>query len=95
VTTATGVTFDDLSRLGDLMMALHEAGHIDEANKVAEAYTALQGVFIAEHFPWLDDDDDPEFLRQMEEAEQDIAAGRLIPHDEVMRKLRALDDGQD
>ena len=38
-----------------------------------------------------DEDLNSEFVRDMEEAERDVAAGRLIPHDEVMRRLQALD----
>lgn len=95
MTTAVSVTYDDLERLGDLMMALHGAGHIDEANKVAEAYTALQGIFTAEHYPWLDEYDDPEFVRQMEESERDYKEGRWSTHEEVMARLLALDNGHD
>jgi hypothetical protein len=51
-------------------------------------------VFIAEHYPWLDDDD-PEFVRQMEESERDYDEGRwsILTDEEVMRRLQALADG--
>lgn len=93
MTTAT-VTYTDLERLRELMMELHEAGRLEESHLVARAHAVMEGVYTTENFPWLDDDD-PEFDRQMEEAERDFAEGRWIPHEEVVRKLRAIENGED
>ncbi|MGH2584726.1 MAG: hypothetical protein ACRDJE_07405 [Dehalococcoidia bacterium] len=82
----------DLDHLERVLMELHEAGREEEAAALARLFSVAQGIYIAEHFPDLDDDD-PEFVQMMEDAERDIAAGRLIPHGEVVRRLQALDNG--
>lgn len=95
MTTATSVTYEDLARLGDLMVALNEAGRAAEANTILQAYLVVQDLFFAEHFPWFEDDTDPEFVRQMEESERDYAEGRwsILTHEEVTRRLQARQDG--
>lgn len=91
MTTAT-ITFESLDHLRDLMIELHDAGRMDEATAVALAHAALQEIYIRENFPGLDDDEDPEFIAAMEAADRDIAEGRTVPHEDVMRNLMALDD---
>lgn len=91
MTTAT-ITFESLDHLRDLMLELHGAGRVDEAASVALAHAALQEIYIRENFPGLDDDDDPEFISAMEAADRDIAEGRTIPHEDVMRQLMGLAD---
>jgi hypothetical protein len=93
MTTALSVTYDDLDRLGDLMVALHEAGRVEEANTIAQAYSVVQSLFFAEHYPWLDEYDDPEFARQVEVSDRDYEEGRWSTHEEVMRRFHARTDG--
>jgi hypothetical protein len=88
--TALTVSDTDLSHVLALLLELQQAGRTDEAATLARVYSTLQAIVLAE---FEIDDDDPELVRQMEEAERDIAAGRLIPHEEVLRRLQALDDG--
>jgi hypothetical protein len=88
--TALTVSDADLSHVLALLLELQQAGRTDEAATLARVYSTLQAIVLAE---FEIDDDDPELVRQMEEAERDIAAGRLIPHEEVLRRLQALDDG--
>jgi hypothetical protein len=89
MTTATA-TAQDLEHLMTLLDELDAAGRVEEAKSVARAYAALS----VEVYPELLDlpDDDPEFVRDMEEAEQDFVEGRWSTHEEVMRRLRAVDD---
>jgi predicted transcriptional regulator len=89
MTTATA-TEQDLDHLMALLDELHAAGRIEEGRSVARAYAALS----AEVYPELLElpDDDPELVEMLEEADRDIAAGRLIPHEEVLPHLRALID---
>ena len=88
--TTLAVSATDLSHVLSLLLEFQEAGRTDEAAALARVYSTLQAIALAEFDV---DDDDPEFVHQMEEAERDIAEGRLIPHDEVLRRLQALDDG--
>lgn len=83
-TDTAACTLEDLGRLRELMMELYEAGREDDAHLLERAHAVVQGIVV----PDLEDDDDPEFAAAMEEAERDIAEGRTIPHDEVIRELR-------
>jgi predicted transcriptional regulator len=86
MTTDTSVfTLEDLRRLQELMIELYEAGREDDAHVLERAHATVLQV-LDPHLE--DDDDDPEFAAAMEQAERDIAEGRTIPHDEVMRELR-------
>jgi len=90
---ATELTFDDLDCLGELMMELHEAGRTEEAHSLARIYSTIQGIVAeAEGLDMGTGEDDPEFVAAMERAERDYADGRWLAHDDVMRRLRALDD---
>ncbi len=91
--TTTTVTWEDIEYLRSLLRELTEAGRKDEAAKVLRIHSIVQSIYMAENFD--DEEDDPDFIRQMEEAERDIAEGRLIPHEEVVRRLQALDDATD
>ena len=88
------VAFDqvDLDRLLAIAQELHDAGRIEEGAALARAF-ALLSELAGPEISDADDDLDPEFIRDMEEAERDIAAGRLIPHEDVVRRLEALGDG--
>ena len=90
----TELSDEDLECLRDLMLELHEAGRMTEAESLVRIHAAIQDM-VAEAMG-LDTgtgEDDPEFVAAMEAAEADIAAGRFIPHEEVMRKWRMLDGG--
>lgn len=93
MTAALSVTYDDLNRLGDLMVALHEAGRIDDANTIAQAYSVVQNLYFAEHYPWLDEYDDPEFARQVAESDRDYQEGRWSTLEEVMLRFQTRTDG--
>jgi len=91
---ATELTFDDLDCLRDLLVELHLAGRTKEVESLQRVHATVE--YIVAEAAGLDmgtGEDDPEFVAAMEEAEADIAAGRLIPHEEVMRKWQALDGG--
>ncbi len=81
----------ELNHLLSLALELHEAGRLEGGAAVARAFVLLREMIQPERSD-ADADLDPEFIRDMEEAEEDIAAGRLIPHEDVMRRLQALDD---
>ena len=87
--TALAVSATDLSHILSLLLDFQDAGRTGESAALARVYSTLQVIALTE---FELDDDDPELMRQMEEAERDIAEDRLIPHDEVLRRLRALDD---
>ena len=89
--TAIAVNEQDLVRLGSLLDELIRAGRTEEAEAVARVYALVQELVLADLFPALDDND-PEFARMMDEAERDIQMGRLIPHDEIVRRLQAPGD---
>ena len=85
------LTETELNYLMSLVIELDQAGRREEAAAVARAFAALNEIAWSD----LSDDDadlDPEFVRDMEEAEQDIVAGRLLPHGDVMHRLHALRD---
>jgi hypothetical protein len=90
MTTATA-TQQDLDHLMSLLEELDVAGRVDEARSVARAYAALS----AEVYPELLGlpDDDPELVEMLEQSERDITEGNLIPHEEILPRLRALIDG--
>ena len=86
----TELSYEDLECLRELMLELHEAGRMKEARSLERIRALIEGL-VAEAMG-LDTgtgEDDPEFMAAMEEAEADIAAGRLIPHEEVERRWRA------
>ena len=89
--TTTILSLDDLDRLQGLVVELRRAGRIEEAEAVARAHAVVQEMIYFELFPITDDESDPEFACMMEEAEQAIEQGRLIPHEEVLRRLQASD----
>lgn len=88
--TTTAATERDLEHLQGLIEQLDAAGRVDDARSVARAYAALS----AEVYPDLLDlpDDDPEMVEMLEASEQDFAEGRWSTHEEVMRRMQALDD---
>jgi predicted transcriptional regulator len=90
--TATALTDTELEHLVSLAAELDRAGRADEAAAVARAYVALIEMVVPDVSD-RDADLDAEFVRDMEEAEREIAAGRLVPHDEVIRRLPFLRDG--
>lgn len=89
MTTET-VNDADLDLLLTLLEELTNAGRIEEGRSVARAYTALMTML----YPELTEvpENDPEFIASMEAAERDFAEGRWIPHDEVIKRLQALDN---
>ncbi len=88
--TAAPVSEADLELLWTLLEELGRAGLIEEGRALARAYAALQEIVYAE---LLDvPDDDPGLVAMVESAEQDVTEGRLIPHDEVLRRFQALSD---
>ena len=89
--SSVSVTEQDLDHLRSLPWELHTAGRIEEAAAVPRAHAVVQEIVSANLFGALDDDH-PEFVRMMDAAERDVAEGRLIPHEEVGRRLRALGD---
>ena len=89
--TMTPVTDQDIDILRALLMELHTAGRTEDAAALVRIHTLVCDVACADGCP--EDEDDPEFVLLMEAAERDIAAGRLIPHDDVVRRLQAIDDG--
>jgi hypothetical protein len=91
--TALALDQADLDRLVAITHELHDAGRIEEAAALARAFAALSDLSGPE-ISDADEDLDPEFIREVEEAEKDIAAGRLIPHEDVVRRLAALDLAQ-
>ena len=89
---ATELTYDDLECLRDLLVELHEAGRAKEVESLVRIHAAMQDI-VAEAMG-LDTgtgEDDPEFVAAMERAERDYAEGRTLAHEDVMRRLRALD----
>ncbi|MGH2584550.1 MAG: hypothetical protein ACRDJE_06515 [Dehalococcoidia bacterium] len=88
MTTAT-ISEADLDVLADLLDELGRAGRIEEGRAVARAYAALTEILYPE--PGLPEDD-PELAAMLDEAERDFEAGIFIPHEEVVRRLQALDD---
>jgi hypothetical protein len=84
----------DLNRLLAIARELHDAGRIEEGAAVARALAVLNDLSGPE-ISDADEDLDPEFIRDMEEAEKDIAAGRLIPHEVVLERFRSLNNGRD
>ena len=89
--TTTTLSELDLEHMWSLLVELDRAGHTEEARALARAYAVAQEVVYADLLAALDDDD-PEFVRVMDAAERDIAANRLIAHDDVVRRLQALED---
>lgn len=91
-TSTTELTEHDLDVLVALLEEFHRAGRMKEARAIARMYSAAQGLV----YPDLADDldNDPELARQFEEAEREYAEGRTIPHEEAVRRLRALDNGE-
>jgi hypothetical protein len=89
----TDISDRDLERLESVADELHRAGRNDEAETLLRAYLLLEELVYASDLIPPDEDNDPEFNDAMEAAERDIQTGRLIPHDEVERRLWALDDG--
>jgi hypothetical protein len=77
-------TVEDLRRLQDLMVELYEAGREEDAHLLERAHATVLQILD----PHEEDDDDPEFAAAMERAKRDIAAGRTIPNEQVMRELR-------
>ena len=88
--TTTTVTEDDLHHLRAIMFELLEAGRKDELAALARVHAVIQEIILTEFYE--DDDDDPEFAQDMEEAERDFAEGRWIPHEEMVRRLEAFGD---
>jgi signal transduction histidine kinase len=91
MTTQT-ITDADLDRMQNLIHELIQAGRMDEAESMVRALMALQQLLYPELMPGLPEDD-PELIEMLEEAERDIRAGNVIPHEQVLPKLRALADG--
>lgn len=89
MTTTTTVSFEDLERLQHAMLALHEAGRMAEARELEPLHAKLSGILCAELSGGDNPDDDPEFMAQVEQAERDIAAGRVTAHEDVIRRLMA------
>ena len=88
--TTTQVSEADLEVLRSMLEELGRAGRMEEGQSLARAYAALQEIV---HGELLDvPDDDPDFIAMMETAEEDIAEGRLIPHDEVLQRYQTLND---
>lgn len=88
----SNATEQDLIHLQSLLIELHNAGREDEAQSVARAYSVLQASVHGEDFEG--DEDDPEFVESMRQADEDVKAGRLKPHDEVAHRLLAPDDAK-
>jgi hypothetical protein len=90
MTTAT-ISEADLDVLAGLLDELGRAGRIEEGRAVARAYAALSELLYPElGLP----ENDPELAAMLEQADRDIEAGNLIPHEEVVRRLQALDDAE-
>lgn len=89
--TMTALTDVEMDHLVALAKEFDQAGKTNEAAALVRAYLVL----TERAGPVLSDRDEelgPQFIRDMEEAERNVAAGRLIPHEDVMRRLLALDD---
>ena len=74
----------DLDRLFELALELKNAGRADDAALLARVMQAAEGY---DHVRI--DLTDEELDRQLEDAEADIAAGRVTPHEEVMARAGA------
>lgn len=86
------ITSDDLDRLRDLFDEMLDAGREREAESITHAYFTLLDLLYPDPTNGLPDDD-PELAEMLDAAERDIESGNLIPHEEVLRRLKALDDG--
>jgi hypothetical protein len=90
---ATELTYEDLECLRDVLVELHLAGRTKEVESLHRIHGAIE--YIIAEAAGLDmgtGEDDPEFVAAMEQAERDYAEGRWLRHEDVMRRLRALDD---
>ena len=74
------------------MSELTAAGRTEELPALARIHAAVQEMLCQDLFG-DDDVDDPDLLAALEEADHDFAAGRGIPHEEVVRRLEQLRDG--
>lgn len=88
-----GVDEDDMYRLRDLMIEFAGAGRMDDAHLMARLHAIVTGILYP--YEVEEAEADEEFVRSFEQAERDIAEGRLIPHEEVMRRLGTLDHVRD
>ncbi len=88
MTTAT-LTERDIDHLLSLLGELTWAGRTDEATTIARLYTLACSVLYPDLFD--DEDEGEELARALEEAERDFEAGRCTPHEDVVRRLQALD----
>lgn len=86
------VTVDDLDHLRRVMAELTAAGRTEELAALARIHAAVQNMVCRELFG-EPDEDDPELLAALEEADRDFEAGRGIPHADVVRRLAQLGDG--
>ena len=89
---ATTVTLDDLILLRSVMLKLSESGSTKELASLVRIHRVIEDIVCADAFG-EDAEDDPELLAALEEADEDLAAGRAIPQEEVMRRLLPLSDG--
>lgn len=88
--TTTTLTEQDIEHLQALLMELTEAGRSEEAVSLARVHAVVCSMVYADLF--AGDEDDEELAAELEEAERDYEAGRTIPHEEMLRRLQALDD---
>lgn len=89
---AISVTLDDLIVLRNVMLKLGESGLTEELASLVRIHHVIEDMVCADEFG-QDAEDDPELLAALEEADEDLAAGRAIPHEEVMRRLLPVSDG--
>ena len=92
MTTTTTLTEQDVDFLRSLLQELIDTGRKEEAASIARVHAAVCEIVFADLLA-LDEDDD-ELAEALGEAERDYYAGRTIPHEEVVRRLQALDDAQ-
>ena len=85
-TAATTVTEDDIMQLRHLMLELHSAGRIAEAESLARIHADICALFYADWFEG--DEENEELARMIAESDAELEAGGGIPHEEVMRRWR-------
>ena len=83
----SGFTEADMYRLRELIAEFDAAGRTDDAGVLARAHALASGVLYADMFAEIETA--PDLLTALEEADRDYEEGRTIPHEEVMRSLRA------
>ena len=93
MTTTTTLTEQDVDYLRTLLGELIDAGRKEEAASIARVHAVVCEIVYADIL--AGDEEDEELAREYEEAMRDLEAGRLIPHEEVVRRLQALHDAED